>query len=356
MKRVYIIQPAVPKYRVALFDKLSALYDLKIFTTKKDFLGVETKVDNNYVKTSEGFSSFFNNRLFWQKKLPLFSPFQKGDCVIINGNPRILNYMLLILICRLRNIDTIWWGHGWSAGSYGISSRIRIQMMRLASKIAVYTDKEKERLGFFKNKIHGLNNGLDSESINKAIVSAGNIEKPVDTLRMIFLGRLTEKSGLDALFSALTDVDRNVELLIIGNGPRKQYLTELAESLGVQNKLSWLGAIYDENEIAKIMLSSHVFVYPGSVGLSLIHAFNYRLPAILHSSEEYHMPEFAAFEDGVNGFGFQKNNSKSLAETINKFIQLSPSEYETLSSNAKKTVKETYNVDDMASRLAKLIG
>lgn len=353
---IYIIQPAIPKYRIPFFTKLVDKYngDIFFFGSQQDFLGVKSDVSQlrGNVSLTDGFLNF-KNSLFWHKKLPLFK-YEQDDVVVISGNPRILNYMLLFLICRLRGINTIWWGHGWSAGSRGFFSKIRINMMSLASAVLLYTDYEKNQIGI-KN-CYALNNGLDSSEIENAIKDA-NLERSYETQikSLVFIGRLTEKAELVLLLNALSKTKSECKLNVIGGGNKEAEFKKLAADLNIEHRVNWFGPLFNENEIAKVMLSSHAFIYAGSVGLSLIHAFNYGLPAIIHSNREQHMPEFAAFENKLNGLSFTQGNDFSLAEMIDAFFSMSNAEQQQLSNNAKKTIARSYNVDDMLVRFNKII-
>ncbi len=350
---IFIIQPAIPKYRIPFFKKLMLLYSVRFYASKEDFLGVKTVFKPTELFLSSGFITFFN-KLYWHKKLPLFSPYKKGDVVVINGNPRILNYMLLFALLRLRGIKTVWWGHGWSAGSFGLMAKIRIKLMSLASAILVYTDKEKEQLS--KSNCYALNNGLDSSEIRGCIKKLG-IKRHVNqtNFNLVFIGRITAKANFEMLLQSISFVNSNVHLNVIGSGDKADYFKAMADELDISDRVHWHGAVFDEMSIAKIMLSSHAFIYTGSVGLSLIHGFNYGLPAIVHSNESFHMPEFAAFDDGINGFSFRQNDSVDLSDKINELSTLGECRVIAMSTAAFKTVEHSYNTDDMALRFSNMI-
>ena len=79
-----------------------------------------------------------------------------------------------------------------------------------------------------------------------------------------------------------------------------------------------------------------LFIYPGSVGLSLIHAYNYGLPSIIFSDMRYHMPESAAFKEGFNGISYKKDSATSLARSIDMYAQLNK---ESKKPNVKKCIR-----------------
>jgi len=347
MRRIIIVQPAIPKYRVPFFQILSNKYEVKLYSHKFDFLGVQSVKSKLNVCWGGGFASF-KKRVYWSRHLPMIRGINKNDIVVVNGNPRIINYMFLLLICRLRRVKTIWWGHGWSAGSRGFWASFRIKMMGIANAVLVYTEYEREMLQ--QRNCFALNNGLDSDAILKAIKDSSVNHHFAHNTRLVFVGRITHKSNLNMVITALQDLPDNVSLSVIGDGDLKNELITLAVKLNVADRITWHGAMFDENDIAPIMLNSDIFVYPGSVGLSLIHAYNYGLPAIIHNNRSMHMPEFAAFKEGYNGFSYSENDVESLRFAINQYVELTTREKNQLRCNAFETIKDTYNIKDMVDR------
>lgn len=356
MKRVYIIQPAVPKYRIPFFDKISNKYNLIVISNKKDFLGVSSVEDRNYIVFGQGFTTFLK-KAYWHNNLPLIKPYKKGDTVIINGNPRILNYMILMIILKLRGIQVVWWGHGWSAGSHGILAKVRLNILKIADKRVFYTDDELNKINLRKS--FALNNGLCSTQIKLASSSFQcDRYQRISLLRkfkFIFIGRLTDKSKILTLLEALNLAPNNVYLKIIGDGPLLNCVKDYVLNNSLSDRIEVVGAVFDEESIAKEIHDAHFFVYPGSIGLSLIHAFNYGLPALIHNNSEHHMPEFAAFKPGVNGFTFEQDNYEDLSSVMKYISNLSVDELKKLSSNSLETVTKSFNVDDMFQRFVCMI-
>ncbi|MEI5639558.1 MULTISPECIES: glycosyltransferase family 4 protein [unclassified Pseudoalteromonas] len=350
--KLHIIQPAIPKYRIPFFNNLEKKYDINFYTTETDFLGVKTVYESNKLVLSKGFKSFFN-KIFWHKGLPLNSPYRKGDIVVINGNPRVLNYMLLFIFLRLKGVKTVWWGHGWTAGSYSRAAALRIYLMRLATAILVYTDKECMSLAQYQ--CYALNNGLDSHAIKNCIDKADAPQRGSSGFNLVFVGRITKKSNFEFLLHALSQVENSINLNVIGSCENIEYYKGIAFKLGLKDRVIWHGALFDECEIAQVMLSSHVFVYPGAVGLSLIHAFNYGLPAIIHSDSKYHMPEFSAFRNNINGYCFDKGNINDLVSKINLIFNLDEKNYMKMSNSAMLTISQSFNTSDMFNRFVGMI-
>ena len=355
MTRVIFIQPVLAKYRVDFFEELNKSYPTHVHYSKFDFLGVKSVEDTNirFAKKLIGNFISFAGRLYWQKGVNLYS-YHQDDIVVISGNPRVVNHMLLLLICKLRNIPVIWWGQGWTAGSHGLMSKLRLKLMSIADGVAVYTENEACKLDHL-NRVVGLNNGLDIDfirTISKSIkINQENKQCP-ETLNILYIGRLTEKSNINLLIASLTLINRDFHLHIIGDGQLKPSIENFIKNNKLDSKVTLHGALYNESQIAEIANNCDCFVYPGAVGLSLIHAFAYGLPAIIHNYSHDHMPEFSAFVEGWNGISFTQNDKYSLAKAIDSIDEKS---LITMKKNAYDTVSFTYNTKDMAVRFSKLI-
>ncbi|HAS6153515.1 TPA: glycosyltransferase [Vibrio vulnificus] len=352
MKKVYIIQPAIPKYRIPFFKVVSKYYELSLIASKVDFLGVKSEIDIEGLSLVDNFINIFDF-FYWQRSLPLWCGYNNADIVVINGNPRVLNYMLLLLLLKIRGIPTVWWGHGWSAGSHGFLSKIRLLISKLATARLFYTDYEKQQVNV--SNTFSLNNGLDSDEIKEARRGKNYRSYDDSNIELIFIGRLTKKSNLNFLVRNMKYVNCHVHLKIIGDGELMDELKEIVSESFLGHRVTFVGSVFDESSLAQHMNMAHAFIYPGSVGLSLIHAFNYGLPAILHNNRKAHMPEFAAFKDGVNGLSYSEGSNESLIRTINRLSVMQKSELEVLSTNAAKTIEETYNTKDMFKRFDKMV-
>src|SRR5699024_7456121 len=87
----------------------------------------------------------------------------------------------------------------------------------------------------------------------------------------------------------------------------------------LSEKIEMLGAIYEAKILSEQFSRASIFVFPGTVGLALIHAMAHGIPAILHDSNENHGPEHAA-ANTVNSLLFIMNDSKTLADAIDSFF------------------------------------
>ena len=230
--------------------------------------------------------------------------------------------------------------------------------MRAAQGVLLYTDAEiaayrQSWLGRRDTRpLQALNNGLNIDPIDQHREAYDANNRPKD---MLFIGRLSEKARIDVAIEALAD-DRlsDVRLQVIGEGETEATARQLADHLGVAGRIVWNGALTDEAEIGSIANRCRVFLYPGDVGLSLIHGLAYGLPAVVHDDTASHMPEIAAFEAGVNGRTFRRGDADDLAGAVDSVIHDAPY-LARLSESALMTVSSGYNTENMTKRFLEMI-
>ncbi|HIF9551298.1 TPA: glycosyltransferase [Photobacterium damselae] len=341
--KINILQPCLPKYRIPFFNKLIAEYQtINFYSSKVDHLGVRSAVSdltssNVYL---DGKEIILPMGFLFQTHI-LNKEIYNADLLIINGNIRYISNYILIFLCKLYKTKVIWWGQ---AGKGKFTIYVRKLISKLCDGFLLYTDDEKKNYSNLRIPIEALNNGLDFNSISKFVKKD---KETNDIINLIFIGRNSKKSRLNLLIDAVSDirVSDKVKLYIVGD-------KEIYE----RNNIISVGEIYDENIISLYMNKSDVFIYPGNVGLSIIHAFCYGLPAIIHDNRDLHMPEVSAFENNVNGFSFKYGDKNSLVETILKaYHNKKNGELDSLSESAYLVAKNIYNIDEMTNRFISIV-
>jgi len=354
--RVVIFQPALPAYRIGLFDRMH----------KALGAGFQVFASAASIDDPDALARPWARKLAPTTKLPIgieWQPgalnvrLQRGDVVVVSGAPRCLTNILLLIKARAVGARTIWWGHYWSSTSRPWRARLRLMIAQLSDALMFYTEREVEtyrrRYGVRDDKpVFALNNGIETDEIAR-------LRTPYDAVargrNILFIGRLTEKSEFPLLLHALAaPICGGVTLHVIGEGVEGAKARSLASVLGLESRIQWHGALLDETRIAQIANRCALLVYPGSVGLSLIHGLAYGLPAIVHDDPLRHMPEFAALEQGRNGALFRRRDARSLAQVIATALR-DTDQLMMMSANAVATTTDTYNARDMAERFCAAI-
>lgn len=317
-----------------------------------------------------GQERFLRGRFFWQKELRLPAGFGPGDVLVVAGNPRYLSNFPLISAARRLGGGIVWWGHGWSPTSSRLGARIRYSMMSLADVVLLYADREIEpikREASSRLLFLATNNSLDPTAMLKAerewppqALEKFSADASLQNKKVIlFCGRLRRfpSTGIDLAIKALAGAGAQASsyvLVIVGCGDQEEELRALAASLGVAASIKWLGPLYDESALAPWFLLADCFVYPGAIGLSLIHAFTYGVPVITHDAVAFHNPEIHALRDGENGVLFRRDDAADLWRCVADVCE-SPARNAALSRAARKTALEEWSFAGMIERFERAV-
>jgi len=372
--KVLVVQPTVPHYRAAFFRGVADRLDGQLFIQASakipggpDSVPSRT-LPNVNCDLDRGLIAFRTNTLYWQKGLSL-KGFGLGDVLFVAGNPRFLNIFPLIVRARLKGIGVIIQGHGWSSSSRALSARIRHALWRLGDVLFLYTDEERTQFienGFAPDRVFAANNTIGTDDIKQALA-----EWPMERLTgfkqeqglgqdaplLLFCGRLTAKAELHVLFDALTKLRHivpQVRLAIVGKGPLESVLRGQAIQLGLEKTVIWLGEIHDERQLAPWFLTARLFVYPGAIGLSLLHAFNYGLPVVTHDQMRQHNPEIAALKPGINGAVYPRDNAEALADCLQHLLS-SEKVVKAMGAAALHTVQTRFSTEMMVDRFIEAV-
>jgi glycosyltransferase involved in cell wall biosynthesis len=355
---VVIFQPALPSYRLDFFERVSQrLGDgFAVCYSPTDMGALSVRSAEPSWARRLGPMRHLVPGLDWQPGV-LSTPFGRGDVIVVSGAPRNVSNMLMLAWARLKGARTVWWGHYWSSTSRTHRFLFRLLLMRMADAVLFYTDGEVEeyRAGHGKRDrrvVTALNNGINVEPI-------AALREPYDAAArgktILFIGRLTEKAELALLLKALADPRlQDVRLHVIGDGPETGPLEKLAKGLCLDERVVWHGGTSDEQTIARVANKCRLFVYPGPVGLSLLHAMAYGLPAVVHDDRFRQGPEITAFQPFEAGLSFKKGDVESLAGKIAQSID----SRETLnlwSARNIRQIDDVYNTKSMVGRFLELV-
>ena len=136
---------------------------------------------------------------------------------------------------------------------------------------------------------------------------------------VLFAGRLISEKRVDLLLNAIAIARTKIPAIrcaIIGDGPERASLEDLASKLGLDENVTFTGFV-DQDGLTAFMKSSKVFVLPSvreGFGLVIIEANACKLPVISISHEMSAVRELV--QDGVNGFLVSDGSPDEIADVI----------------------------------------
>lgn len=142
---------------------------------------------------------------------------------------------------------------------------------------------------------------------------------------LITTSRMVRKNAIDVIIRTLPLLDAHVKFLILGIGPDEEMLRELARSLGVADRVQFLGQIL-HSEMPKYLKVSDIFIRPSrseGLGNSFLEAMAAGLPVI--ATPVGGIPDFL-FDPDANpdheptGLFASVDDPASIARQVNRLL------------------------------------
>ncbi|MBI1369191.1 MAG: glycosyltransferase [Planctomycetes bacterium] len=365
--RLAICQPALPSYRVPVFNLLARQPGVSLSVFAGDLEGLSSGSD-------EAKDFQYRAAPIDEHRLgPLGFKFQQAmldaadakrfDLLILPWDAHYRSAAIAIRRARRCGLRTVLWGHGYSKRPRRWRTWMRNRMGKSADGVMLYTKTIADGLirndGFDADRVFVAQNALDQAPIQAA--RQAWLDKPDDLAAfqrehqldagktIVFVSRLYADNRVDLLIEATANLageHPSFKTVIIGDGPDRERLTKLAAQRGIAERVVFTGKIYDQMKLAPWMMSSSVFCYPVNVGLSILHAFGYALPIVTSDSTAAQNPEIEALSPGVNGLTYRDGQVDDLASVIGRVLGDAAMRAK-LSDGALRTVTDKYTLANM---------
>jgi glycosyltransferase involved in cell wall biosynthesis len=124
--------------------------------------------------------------------------------------------------------------------------------------------------------------GVSSDGLGPYINCSSRIKNEV---RLVCAGRLDWIKGLDIAIESLSLLPVEYKLRIVGKGPAKNRLLNLAKALNVDDRIDFEGSV-ERNRLAEIYADSDIFVFASAevAGLVWVEALSCGLPVVAFDS------------------------------------------------------------------------
>jgi len=257
------------------------------------------------------------------------------------------------LIVSPRGFDRIFYNN-----HKNIMGRLFQRLLNKAQKIsfaseALLLKMKKETPCFLdSNKVRIVPNAIDLKSFDE---KTGSFALPNGKQYIFSCGRFVFDKGFDILLKAwgkLTSAYPGIDLLIAGDGEERIHLESLADSLGLSERVSFLGFIPPQRVISYyrgclFFITPSRFEPFGNVVLEAMAASK----AVIGSDGG---GTVEVIKDGFNGLLFKSGNDQMLAEKMKGLIE-NGKERDLLGINARRFVEQNYTPDIFSARIEKLI-
>ncbi len=164
-------------------------------------------------------------------------------------------------------------------------------------------------------------------------------------LRIVCVGRLAKEKGFDLALSALACIVNRypeVEMVIAGDGPERSSLEQQAKSLGITDKVQWLGWVAPEKVPALLATSQVVLIPSRSEGLPRVAVEAALMARPVVGTRVGGMPEVIVHQQ--TGLLVEAENGAALAEAI-IFMLTHQEEAVTMGHSARRLALERFNLE-----------
>lgn len=191
--------------------------------------------------------------------------------------------------------------------------------------------------------------GVDVESWSQPPAGAAALKKKHPGPLVVFLGRLAYYKGVEVLVEAMASIEAT--LLVVGGGPKRLELEQMAKELGVAAKVFFVGEIEDQQRAA-FYHAADVFVLPATAraetfGIAMLEAMACATPVV---STEVGTGTSWLNESGVTGRVVAPGDSRALAVAIGEILADEPLRAQ-MGRAALRRVKENFSKQQMLGSL-----
>jgi glycosyltransferase involved in cell wall biosynthesis len=213
-------------------------------------------------------------------------------------------------------------------------------------------------LGIPEGKIVWIPNGVELEGYPEPVPPSVG-----ERLTLMYFGAHGQANGLDTLLKAMADLQRrpdmaHIHLRMIGNGPLKPALIELANQLGLVNVEFFEGV--PKREIPSVAAQADAFVICVRdlpelyrFGISMNKLFDYLAAArpIIMASAASNNP----VDEAGAGLTVPPEDPHALAQAIKRVATMSPDERNALGRSGRRFVEQNHSFEVLGARFASML-
>ena len=293
-----LLEFGIPHYRYFLFDDLKSKYsNFLIVHNGERFKGTDRYSNSKGIN----FRLPFDISITLIDPLPLF----RSDIIITTFNLRKPHTWIFCLIMPWKK--WIFWGKGIGKGKSFLLHSLRRVLFNVSSGFVVYTEEGRNdliQLGYRREKITVAYNTLRVDNHMRCTGDA----------YFIFVGRLQRRKNIPHVLEVLKFLE--AKLVIVGDGEEGPNLKRMVQEAGLEDKVTFVGAVYDQDQLKGYFEKAIGYVSPGAVGLGVVHSFAYGVPVLTSTKDKEHGPEFK-YCNNENSFIYEDNLMDAMNSAMN---------------------------------------
>lgn len=239
---------------------------------------------------------------------------------------------------------------------------VQERMQKYTRRILAISEKVIVPSEYFKRLVcqkYGISEKLifisPSGGVNEMVFYKEKEKTYSEILKLGYVGRISYKKGWDTLLKACSQLTIPYSLIVVGNGLEYKQMRLLAESLKIDEHVTWRDLLPQE-QLRDVYNDIDAFVFPTeregeSLGLVALEAMACGTPVI---ASDYAAPAYYV-TNGVNGLKFKCGDSNALAEAVIRFRLFTEDEKKEMGKMAIKTATE-YNQETILKGMMDIFG
>jgi glycosyltransferase involved in cell wall biosynthesis len=272
----------------------------------------------------------------------------KLDIHYIGGFHLLFNGLLAHMLASVFGVGSIYFCvGGWSEvlgggafsgtkifGETGVDSKkLEEKLLKIVSNTTLVVTMGSRAEGYFQNKHPSVNTMVIPGGLEGSRFSSKK-ENQVKLYDLILVARLDPIKRIDIFIKILAELNKNnnVTAVIVGDGPLKQELQNLAQTLNISKQIEFAG--YKQN-VSSWLNKSRIFMLTSDsegLPLSIMEALTCGLPVI--SSKVGDIADIII--DGSNGFLVEPRDIPEFTAKAESLL-LDPKSYDSMSDNAMES-------------------
>lgn len=190
-----------------------------------------------------------------------------------------------------------------------------------------------------------------SGGVNTTLFAPSKNRTNHEVFIMGFVSRIDKGKGWDLFLNALNDMRQkygNVKGIIAGRGAQTKEMMDLISQLDLNNFVDYVGPV-PHDKLPSVFTQMDCFIFPSmreSLGLVGLEAMACGIPVI--ASDSHGPTDY--IEDRKNGLFFSTGDISSLIDRIDYYYNLTDSEKNIISDNARKSSLK-YDADYIMNKL-----
>ena len=205
-----------------------------------------------------------------------------------------------------------------TTGSKLFRSLFRAQLAKIHGRIAISNRAREAAEPYVPGEFKIIPCGVDLNRFRP--VPQSEIQNPKS--RILFLGRLDARKGIEVLLKAFPGVLRSMpdtRLVVAGRGPMEPAAHRLADELGIASQVDFLGAAH-QDDLPRLYAGCDVYCAPGlggeTLGIVLLEAMASGVPVVASRIPGYD----ETIQHDVNGILVPPSRPEELAAALNRVL------------------------------------